>query len=480
MREQIAPIAVSLPKEQQVILEGWAMVQRAPCMVWQPTSVEEIGAVLDVARQRGRTVAPRGAGYSYTDAALNEGGIVLDLSHMCHVLAWDATQGIITVEPGVTIRMLWQTVVADGWWPPVVPGTMGPTIGGCLGMNIHGKNAWRMGSIGEHVLAFDLLSPQGTITTVTRQSDAELFHAAIGGLGMLGIITSITLQMQRIVSGKLATRTFVTDNLAEMFARFAEHTPDADYLVGWIDGFATGAALGRGLVERADFETTPDPQSLHTTSQDMPPTIAGIVPRSQMWRVMKLMLNDRGMRLANAANMRRGKGSNAALHRVPHAQFHFFHDYLPNAKRAWLPGGLRQFQTFIPHNHALAVCTELLTRSHQAHLFPYLCVLKQHRADPFLLRYQTDGFSLSLDFHVTAHHAQRITALFADLQVPVLAAGGTFFSAKDDTLDAATYARTVGSERITRFLALKQQHDPEGLLQSDLFRRLFGCTTTTS
>jgi FAD/FMN-containing dehydrogenase len=38
---------------------------------------------------------------------------------------------------------------------------MRPTLGGCLAMNIHGKNNFRVGSIGDHVLDFDLLTTDG-------------------------------------------------------------------------------------------------------------------------------------------------------------------------------------------------------------------------------------------------------------------------------------------------------------------------------
>ena len=464
-----------LPIERIAMLEGWAMVRRAAGYVWQPTTIEEVRAVLALARSSGHTIAPRGTGNSYNDAALNAEEIVLDCSQLRRVLAWDATNGIITLEPGVTVRDLWRATIAEGWWPPVVPGTMGPTLGGCAAMNVHGKNAWRLGSIGEHILAFDLMGPDGNIVSVTPQSDPDLFHAAIGGLGMLGITTSLTLQLQRVTSGTLQVRKFAAPSLTEMFALFAEHTPTADYLVGWIDGFASGAALGRGLVERADFAQQLDPRSLQPSAQDMPAKIMGVLPRAELWRFMRPIFTDPAMRAANEAQFRRGAFTAGQMHHVPHAQFHFLHDYVPNWKRAWLPGGLRQFQVFVPHEQAPAVFAELLHRSQRAGIVPYLCVFKQHRADPFLLPYQLEGFSLSLDYHVTNHNAKRLATLFAEMRVPVVASGGRFYLAKDDALDAATYAKTVGAERIAHFLALKQSRDPEGLLQSDLFRRTFGC-----
>ncbi len=462
----------ALPVSRLALLEGWAMVSRAAGYVWRPTSVDDLRATLALARDTGRTVAPRGSGYSYADAALNAEEIVLDLSAMRRVVAWESDTGVITVEPGLTVRDLWRETILDGWWPAVVPGTMAPTVGGCLAMNVHGKNAWKAGTLGEHVLSFDLMAPDGTIATVTPESDPHLFHAAIGGLGMLGLITSVTLQLERVVSGRLTASQRVARSLDEMFAIFAQESPNADYLVGWIDGFASGKALGRGLVDRADYIATPDSASLHPSRQDLPPTIAGIVPRSSLWRALKLVTNDPGMALVNAAQFARGSRQSPP-HTVPHAQFHFFHDYVPTWKRSWLPGGLRQFQAFAPAAVAPSLFADLLARSHKAGVTPYLCVFKQHRGDPFLLSYQCDGYSLSLDYHVTAANAHNLSDLLIAHRDATIESGGRLYLAKDDTLDARSYARGMGDERIERFLSLKRTRDPGGLLSSNLFRRVF-------
>lgn len=466
-RRQVAP----LPVERLEQLEGWAMVRRAAGYVWRPETEAEIRAVFDVARQTGRTVALRGTGNSYNDAALNAEDIILDLSQMRRVVDWDSHNGFATLQAGATIRDLWRLGIQDGWWPWVVPGTMNPTLGGSAAMNVHGKNAWRHGSIGEYILSFDLLLPSGATLTLTPQDDR--FFWVIGGFGMLGVITSVTLKLRQVPTPTLDVCQFAAGSLAEMFALFAEHHTTAEYLVGWLDGFASGAHLGRGLVERADFSVGGDPTHFAPERQDLSPRIAGVVPRSQLWRVMKPIFTDPMMRLANLAQYRRGALSSKP-HRVPHAQFHFFHDYVPNWKRSWLPGGLRQFQAFVPAEQAQAVFKELLERSQRAGIPPYLCVLKQHRADPFALSYQMEGCSLSLDYHVTAANSDRISGLITEMREPVIAAGGKFYLAKDDSLDAATYARTNGAERVAKFLALKRQMDPEGLLQSDMARRVLG------
>ncbi|NIL97494.1 MAG: FAD-binding protein, partial [Planctomycetales bacterium] len=72
-------------------------------------------------------------------------------------------------------------------WPPVVPGTMFPTIAGCLATNVHGKNNHQAGTIGEQVLSFNALLPTGEELTCTPKHNKDLFYGLIGGLGLLGV-----------------------------------------------------------------------------------------------------------------------------------------------------------------------------------------------------------------------------------------------------------------------------------------------------
>ncbi|MEW5942043.1 MAG: FAD-dependent oxidoreductase, partial [Chloroflexota bacterium] len=142
-------------------LENFGHSLKSQSYLVKPQAADEIYETFQLAKKEGLTVTARGAGRSYNDASMNGGGIVLDLSEMNHILDWDPFTGVVRCEAGVTLRQLWQRVLPDGWWPPVVSGTMTTTLGGCLAANIHGKNNFRMGTIGEHVTEFTAVLPTG-------------------------------------------------------------------------------------------------------------------------------------------------------------------------------------------------------------------------------------------------------------------------------------------------------------------------------
>jgi decaprenylphospho-beta-D-ribofuranose 2-oxidase len=458
-------------------LWAWGLASSAMGYVYRPLTKDGLQEVLDAARATGVSVGLRGAGCSYGDASLNAERIVLDLTRMDRILEWDPATGVARVEPGVTIGQLWRHAIGDGWWPAVVPGTMFPTLGGCAAMNIHGKNNWAVGPIGDHIQDFELLLPTGEVRRCSREREAELFHAAIGGFGMLGCFLSLTLKLKRVHSGLLSVEPVSVRDLGEMIAAFEERKERADYLVGWVDAFAAGGKRGRGLVHQAiHLGPGEDPEpahTLHASQQELPATLFGVLPKAALWRLMRPLVNHPGVRLVNALKHHSSRISSGRPYRQSHAAFAFLLDYVPDWRLAYAPGGLIQYQSFIPADRAAEVFgTQLHLCQARGHV-PYLAVLKRHRPDAFLMTHALDGFSLALDFPVTAAGAKSLWALTADLDRTVVEAGGRFYFAKDSTLSHARLRPYLEEERVRRFLALKRECDPEGLLETDLYRRIF-------
>ncbi len=460
-------------------VEGWGMSSSALSYVARPVNTDGICRVFDEARRTGRSVGMRGAGRSYGDASLNAENLLLDLTRMRRILDWDPETGVISVEPGVTIQQLWQYTVEDGWWPNVVSGTMMPTLGGAAAMNIHGKNNFKVGPIGDHILEFELMAPAGETKRCSRSENSDLFYGAIGGFGMLGVITRLTLQLKKVYSGLLDVTPIGIRSLDHLFEVFEERLPLSDYLVGWIDCFATGDGLGRGQVHQANYlapGVDPSPgQTLRVENQELPDSILGVVPKSVVWRFMKPFVNDPGMKLINTAKyLSSTKLGDGHVHRQSHAGFAFLLDYVPHWKKAYLPGGLIQYQSFVPKENARAVFRAQLTLAQSYGLVPYLGVFKKHRPDDFLMTHAVDGYSLALDFAVRPERRGGLLSLTAEMDRLALDAGGRFYFAKDSALHQMSAAEAVGAERAAKFSALKQQTDPENLLQTNLSRRLFG------
>ena len=462
------PLRTSAPWR---VLDGFGRSVRAACRYAAPRDAEEIAALFRQAREEGLSVTLRGAGRSYGDASLNRAGLVLDLRQLNRMLCWDPEAGVVEAEPGLTIEGLWRRTIEDGWWPPVVPGTMFPTLAGCLAMNIHGKNNFKAGTIGEHTLEFDLLTPRGDLLRCSREENADVFHAVIGGAGLLGAVTRLRMKLKKVESGLLKVEPIPARSFAEMIDRFEERLPVADYLVGWIDAWGGG----RGLIHQANYlpagEDPQGPASLHVERQGLPPRILGF-PKSQIWRFMTFFLNNPGVRLTNSAKYHLGFLSRPGkTYLQSHVAFAFLLDYIPNWRLAYGPEGLVQYQLFVPKEEARRVMPEVLQLCRKRGIVSSLGVLKRHRPDPFLLTHALDGYSLALDFRVATKGWAALEALGHEMTAIVLDAGGSFYLAKDALLNGEELARAYG-ERLVRFREMKRRLDPDGMLTSDLARRL--------
>jgi decaprenylphospho-beta-D-ribofuranose 2-oxidase len=463
------------------VLSGWGLRCHSRARVRAPRTVEALRAALlehPIAAGSARTIALRGAGCSYGDVALNGGATVLDTTGLGRILAWDPATGIVTAEPGVTIAQLWRSIVADGWWPAVVPGTSAVTLGGAAALNIHGKNNWHVGAFGEHVKSCEVLLPSGEIVACSREHNAELFDAAIGGMGLFGAFTALTLQTHRIHSGLIAEVQRPYTALDALLAGLEEATVWATDLVAWIDTSATGARLGRGLLKAGrdllPGEDTAPAASLSVAAQLGPRGLPSRLPAGLIPRLARPMTTRPGVWAANRAQWSRGHGKHARdYHLATYARANFLLDAIPNWRDTYRPGGLLQHQAFVPTEAAPVAFAELLRRSQSAGIVPSLAVLKKHRPSGAVLDYLLDGYSLALDYPVRRGNEARTVALLATLNDVTADYGGRVYFAKDATATPAQVRRMYGDAALERFVSLKARYDPDGALSTDLYRRLF-------
>ncbi|MBV6457687.1 MAG: Decaprenylphosphoryl-beta-D-ribose oxidase [Fimbriimonadaceae bacterium] len=456
-----------------VRITGFGMSSIADGYLYRPCSVEEIAAVFDLARRSGRQVVLRGAGRSYGDAAVGAECLILDTSRMADILNYDPTAGRIEVEPGVTLDQIWRYTLEDGWWLPVSSGTAHVTVAGAIAMNIHGKNAFRAGTFGDHIVEIDVLWPTGHLETL--QPSSERFRQVVGSAGLLGVITRAVINLKHVASGDLHVLPISVTNLQSQFAAFDEFVDDADYMVSWIDAFGSGKSLGRGLFHAAWYteEAGNPPASLLPGHQEISDTMMGVVPKALAWRLLKPFNRRLGMRMINWAKYRASKTlGNGRPHPQSLASFMYLLDAVPNWRNAYLPGGFLQYQCFVPKETALDAFGELLRRQQAMRLENYLTVMKRHRPSGYLVDYSVDGFSLAMDFKVTERKLLPLMRLCHDMNDTALAAGGRFYFAKDSTLRPTDVERFLGEETLSAFRRAKREVDPDHLLTSELARRL--------
>jgi len=316
--------------------------------------------------------------------------------------------------------------------------------------------------------------PNGKEVTCSPKKKSKLFYAMISGMGMLGIFTSVTMQMKRVYSGLVDVKEWNVPTLKDQLDALFEGAPENDYIVGWLDGTARDKSLGRGQIHAANYlakDEDPDPaETMRVDFQTLPDTFFGIVPKSKLHYLMGLGLNNLGVWGVNTAKYIVGRDKN---YRQPHAAFHFLLDYVPDWEKSYGKNGLIQYQSFLPKETALDAWLEMLRISQKRGLPTYLGVTKRHRPDKFLFSHALDGFSLAFDFKITNGNREKLAKMVQDFDKIVLNAGGRFYFAKNSETAPETARAFLGDESIKKFRKLKKHYDPQNLLSSDLYERVF-------
>ena len=437
---------------------GWGRLPRAECHEYRPESRAGVRELLLGKAQP--SMIPRGLGRSYGDAALNPNGGVLTLSRLDRLIAFDAESGLLECEGGVSLGTLLEVFVPRGWFPPVTPGTRHVTVGGAIANDVHGKNHHCDGSFGAHVRSFMLLTPDGTERRCSREENAELFAATLGGIGLTGIVLSARIKMMPITTARVLRHRVRTASLDETLEEVTRAERRHQYAVAWLDCLTRGAGTGRGVVIKGD----------HAIPGDLPKGIDEPLawrPRAEKPVPLDMpggLLNRWSVAAFNEAYYRAHPSQSDAV--VPLENFFYPLDGVANWNRLYGRRGFAQYQATIPLEEAdgLRALIEHLTSAKRA---SFLAVLKTFgAAGDGMLSYPSPGFTLALDLP----NAAGLTDFLHGLDRIVLEHGGRLYLAKDSCMEVETFRASY--PRWEEFREVKERVDPHNRLQSAMSRRL--------
>lgn len=429
---------------QQV--SSWGRLRRVPHEVVRPAFLDEARAA---ARANGAPFLCFGMGRSYGDVCLNENGRLVVTDMLDRILLFDRERGILRAEAGLTLDRLLRVTVPQGWFAPVVPGTKFVTLAGAVANDVHGKNHEQAGTLGAHVTALGLARSSGEVLTLSREENAELFAATIGGLGLTGVMLWVELQLQPIRSAMLDTETMALDDLAAFF-RTAEESKGWPYTVAWIDCLAKGGAAGRGFFIRARHAEAGE-LSVHGGPRLAAPIDA---PGG--------LLNAATIGLFNLAY--RHRPFVLGEKRVHYDPFFFPLDAVARWNRLYGPRGFFQHQSAVPMASAFETLRKLLELTAEFGEGSFLVVLKLFgdKPSPGILSFPMPGATLALDFPNKGETTRRLLDRMADV---VLGAGGRLYPAKDATMSAQAFRAGYPQWR-----TVEAQRDPA--MMSDFWRRV--------
>jgi FAD/FMN-containing dehydrogenase len=161
-------------------------------------------AVVKSLRDWSGKVAIGGGRFSMGGQVAIAGGLHLDMRKMKRVVWLRAPEKQVRVQAGITWRDLQDVLDPHNLSVRTMQSFSNFTVGGAASVNCHGRYVGP-GPMGQSIRALQLVLADGRVVEASRKENADLFAAAIGGYGAIGVITEVVLdrddntRMERLI-----------------------------------------------------------------------------------------------------------------------------------------------------------------------------------------------------------------------------------------------------------------------------------------
>lgn len=414
-------------------LSGWGRYPVIESESLAYADMTNLGALI----QMHQPLIAYGNGRSYGDCALSRKHI--PMQSLNRLLSFDESSGLLICEAGVLLSDIIKIFLPKGWFLKVSPGTKLITVGGAVASDVHGKNHHIAGCFSECIENFDLLIPDGSILTCSKNENTDWFHATCGGMGLTGIIVRVGFYLKRVNSQSINQTIIKTQDLTETFKAFEENAHHT-YSVAWIDCLAKQEHIGRSLLMLGEFADDNDLNYQPKQELNIPINFPSYA------------LNQYTVRLFNCLYYARIR-QKTVLKKVGLDTFFYPLDAIKNWNRIYGCNGFIQYQFILPKAHSFEGLTAILNKISVSGMGSFLAVLKLYgRANDNWLSFPIEGYSLALDFKMQP----KLLSFIDELGIVVTKYQGKVYLAKDASVKKEMF--DLEYPKANQFRHFRQKH----------------------
>jgi FAD/FMN-containing dehydrogenase len=168
------------------------LIDRRPAIIAQCTGAADVVDAVNFARENGLVVSIKGGGHNVAGNAVNDGGIVIDLSPMRGVHVEPSTR-TVRVQGGATLGDMDRETQLFGLAVPA--GVVSTT--GVAGLTLHGGAGHLRRKYGlsiDNLLSVDIVTADGELRRASATENQDLFWAVRGAGSNFGVVTSFEFQ----------------------------------------------------------------------------------------------------------------------------------------------------------------------------------------------------------------------------------------------------------------------------------------------
>jgi xylitol oxidase len=232
-------------------LTNWAgNVAFSATRIHQPASVAELQRLV----AGGACVRALGTGHSFSRIADTPGDLV-SVAGLPKIMKVDAEAATVTVSAGVRYGELAPHLHAAGYALRSLASLPHISVAGACATGTHGSGNSN-GNLATAVCAMEMITAGGDAVTMSREADGDRFRGAVVGLGALGIVTSLSLD----IVPAFGIRQYVYENLPhEQLYEYLTDMFASAYSVSLFTDWRSRRIRGVWLKQRAGEHDPPTP-----------------------------------------------------------------------------------------------------------------------------------------------------------------------------------------------------------------------------
>jgi alditol oxidase len=193
-------------------LKNWAgNLEYSTDRLYRANSLEQVRDYV----KREKRLKVLGTRHCFNTIADSKDGF-LSLKQMDKVIALDPAKHTVTVDGGITYGQLCPYLEDEGFALHNLASLPHISVAGACSTATHGSGE-KNGNLATAVSGLEMVTASGDMVNLTREHDSETFRGAIIGLGALGVITKVTLDLQP----SFQMRQYVYENLS--FRELKDH-----------------------------------------------------------------------------------------------------------------------------------------------------------------------------------------------------------------------------------------------------------------
>lgn len=204
------------------------MIDRRPALIARCADVDDVVAVVNLARERDLLLSVYGGGHGVTGSAVVDGGLCLDLRGL-RAVAVDPVARTVRVRGGATWGEVDAATQEHGL---AVTGGRASTTG-VGGLALGSGSGWlerAFGYVCDNLLEVEMVTASGEVVTASEDHNADLFWGLRGGGGNFGVVTSFLLRLRPlgpiVLGGMLLYPAEAATEVVRFYRDFMEVAPD--------------------------------------------------------------------------------------------------------------------------------------------------------------------------------------------------------------------------------------------------------------